>query len=737
VAARRPLAAPLRRDLAPAALLALLALALTALYYATAYHAQALAQDRVRGLFVGFQSLEGEDQGQPFRWTKGEGTLCLPPAGLQRPLAAMELRLLGSSVQGVDRAELAVGAARLPLAVAPESRAYRLLVPPEPAGGPVCVTLSSATVDLAGTGRVTGVGLRSLDLRALERALPPPGQLLVNLWLSAGGFLLLRRLAVPRALALALALAATALVGGGLLGGAIRLAPDLPFWSGFAAASVGLILGAVLAYQAAAPRLAEWQRETLGTLLILAPLAAGWAALANLEGYFWPFPLMARGGTAFGWGVIPAVAIFAAFAALVVRWLRQDAPPPPWPVIAVSALVAFALPVALKAGLRGWESLFQHFGVQEGTYIDDVPLVRDDPLGFLRGYVALMPELALHNKTHPPGGTLFLWGVERLFGPGPAPATWAVMALAALVVWPAYRLAADLLGARAAVLAAAIAALLPAFMIYAATSMDALFAVALGWAIVWLYRALVVWDSTEPATPHDLTPSRPHVLRNQLLAAAAAGAWIALGLLLSFTTLMLALVVLGLAARRAAVGPRRPADVLRWAAAGGVIAGTVLLLLGGLHLATGYNSVAGFFTGVANNRLDVGARVSPLGLSSYLFFLAVNAVAYGWYLGPWAIYRLGHSTGAAIGRAAAGENRPADAIGVGLAALLLGMLFSGLFYREIERVWLFSHVLIAAALAGGIMERPDRRSRITLATLMLTVLFVHSVVFRAALRVSW
>lgn len=756
LAGRSALAASLRRELLPSLLLGFLALALTAFYYGTAYNAQVRADDRVRGLFVGFQSLEGEEQGEPYRWTKGEGMLCLPAAGLSRPLAAMELRLLGSAVtagsagQAVDRAELRVGPTLFPLAIAPESRAYRLLVPPAPQSGPVCATISSATVDPAGTGRVTGVGVRSVELWKLERGgFPPPGQLLVNLVLSAGVYLLLRRFGLPRFLALPLVLAVTAAIGAGLIGGAIRLAPDLPFWSAFAAVAVGLILGATLAYQWSAPRLAAWQRELVGTGLILALLAAGWTVLARLEGYIWPFPIMARGGTAFGWGVLPAAILFAAYAALLVRWLRAPAPPPAWLAIGAAFGAAVILPAALKAGLRGWESLFQHFAVQEGNYIQDLPRVGDDPLGFLRNYVALMPELALHNKTHPPGGTLFLWAVDRLVAPGPEAASWVVIALAALGVWPTYRLAAALLSPRAAALAAAFYALLPAFMIYAATSMDALFATVLACAISSLYAALVIHDapaaraSEQPAAVAEAPARRStfYVLRStfprQLLAAAGAGAWIALGLLFSFTTLMLALVVLALVARRLAIGPRRREDALRWAAIGGVIAGTVLLILGAFWAATGYNSVAAFFTGVANNRLDVGARVSPLGLSSYLFFLAVNAVAFGWYLGPWVIYRLGRSSGAQIARSAAGVDRPADALGVGLAGLLLGMLFSGLFYREIERVWLFSHILIATALADGIMHNDDRRGRVVLAALMLVALFVHSVIFRAALRVSW
>jgi hypothetical protein len=72
-----------------------------------------------------------------------------------------------------------------------------------------------------------------------------------------------------------------------------------------------------------------------------------------------------------------------------------------------------------------------------------------------------------------------------------------------------------------------------------------------------------------------------------------------------------------------------------------------------------------------------------------------------------------------------------------MTALLGGMLLSGLFYREVERIWLFSHILIAAALADGIMQETDRRSQITLSGLIILGLFIHSLIFRAVLRVSW
>jgi hypothetical protein len=724
-----------RRELLALVLLVFIGLACTLFYYSNAYRTTVQADDRIRGLFVGFQSLEGTTE--PYRWSKGAGQVCLPANGPTRRLAGLELRLLGSTfTQGVaeraiDQATLRVGAHALPFTIAPENRVYQLLIPPGPEAGPVCVTLESATVTPAGTNRVAGVGVRSLTLwNMLPGGAPPLNQLMINLWLAVGSYGLLRMAGFPLRLVLPGCAGLALILGGGVISGNVRVAPDLPYWSTFAAGAVGALFATTLIYRWSAPRLRLWQQELLGVGLILGLLSFGWAVLANLPGYFWPFPLMARAGTSMNWTVLLPASLCAAYIGLTLYWLRATKLPPAPLVIGSAWLAAIVLPVTLKVSLWGWESLFQNFALQEGSYIRDVPKVGTDPLGFLRDYVAQMPDLVLHNKTHPPGTTLFLWGVERLFGPGPEPATWAVIALVGLGAWPTYRFAEAVADRRAAILAAAIYVLLPAFMIYAAVAMDALYAVVLAWATWSLYAAFVV---QEKITDDQLLTTD----QRQIGAVLAAGAWIGLGLLFSFTTLMLVFVVGALVFRRLILGPRRTQDMVRWLTLGGILGGTTLLLLLLLWLLTGYDSIAAFFSGVANNRLDVSERVSPLGLSSYLFFLAVNSVAWGWFLGPWVVYRLWQGGHQGWMRTLKGDKSLALIPGIGVATLVLGLLFSGLFYREIERIWLFSHVLVAPALAIGITERPQQRERLLLAGMLLITLCLHSIIFRATLRVSW
>ncbi|NTW03413.1 MAG: hypothetical protein HGA19_19415, partial [Oscillochloris sp.] len=443
-------------------LLGLVALILTLVYYSTTYHTQIRADDRILGLFSGFQSLEGADT-MPYRWTKGEGTVCLPAAGATRPTSLLQLQLLGSSVAGIEQADLKLAELAIPLRLAPEHRSYRLLIPHGAQGGPVCLTLISETLD-PGSGRVVGVGLRSVDLQKIGPAAPPYGQLALNLWMAVGGYWLLRRLRLPELAALLLVLVPQVLINTGILNGALRVAPNLPFWSSFAGVALALILGSVLSYQLSTPHLHPWQREVLGVALLTGLLGFGWVVLSSKIGYVWPFPIMSRTGTVFSWAVLLPIGLFILFFVCVIAWLRRDIPPPATLVVGIAWLAAAVLPATLKATLRGWESLFQTFALQEGDYIRDVPLVGNDPIGFLRGYVARMPDLVLHNKTHPPGNTLLLWVVERTLGAGPVPATWFVITLAALGVWPTYLLARRLSGWRAGVVAAAIYALLPAYM---------------------------------------------------------------------------------------------------------------------------------------------------------------------------------------------------------------------------------------------------------------------------------
>ncbi|NJM09219.1 hypothetical protein HC891_27975 [Candidatus Gracilibacteria bacterium] len=421
-------------------------------------------------------------------------------------------------------------------------------------------------------------------------------------------------------------------------------------------------------------------------------------------------------------------------------------------VIVVCWLGAVLLAITLKTSLRGWPALFQTFAEHGSDYINDVPRIGGDPLGFLRQYVELMPELARHNRNHPPGSVLFLWGVAQIFGlglwrPPGSPSLSRVRGLAHLSARQARR------RAQVGLIAAAVYGLLPAQITYGATSMDAAYATVLACAADALHRAITVaaprlsiqdseFRSQEPevrssnsATHHASRITHHGGRLDTVVASLVAGFWVALGFMFTWGTAMLALfaaaLVVGLLWQnwRAWLRPLLMRSV--------VICGSVLALLALVYLVTGYDSIAGFAQGTRNNYDAVQQQLPPNGLATYLFFLAANALAYAWFLGPWPVFRL---TGAGRDGLAAAVARHADKaqlLGAAYTTMVLGMLASGLFTREVERIWTFSHILVASVLANGMIQGNNRRQTATLFALMLCALFVHGLIFRATLRVSW
>lgn len=72
--------------------------------------------------------------------------------------------------------------------------------------------------------------------------------------------------------------------------------------------------------------------------------------------------------------------------------------------------LAWSLALALVEGAAGLTRSLR----SANNYLTDVPRVGDDPLGYLRGFVAHAAEHSTAARGHPPGPVLLLWGMERL-----------------------------------------------------------------------------------------------------------------------------------------------------------------------------------------------------------------------------------------------------------------------------------------------------------------------------------
>lgn len=720
-------------------LLLLATFAATLLGYNRPYAVIVAPTDDVRRVFFGFHGLEqvGDDH---YRWTDGGSRICLDQLG-RLPSAALSLRVLGEGAYALGNHTLELRVNERVIVSAPvpgATRRYHVLLADALAErDDDCVVLASPAVITPTDPRTLGVPFAGLSLRPLAAAQPiwpATLQLTMNLALAGLGYGLLRRVGLgawPSALGVAglvgLLLAA---VYSNVLGPGLGLSRHLlPVVVGAGALALGTLTAARLTQPLEwAPRwvvdllaMAGWSALLFG-LNRLAHFLLGYSSVWPLKAGFYPSatPLL---------GLLP-LAAFGLWAWLLLRRIASARPgaaagADPAGVALVFA-GALALPVILKASLRGLDSLFGTFSDTTFEYIADVPRVGDDPIGFLRNFVAIKEQLALHSSTHPPGSILLLWAVERTLGAGTVPASWVAITLSALAPLAALWLGWRIGGPRLGLLAGGIAAVMPGQLVYSVTSMDGVFNMLLAMGAVAFLLAL------EPG--------------RRAAAAALAGLLIALGLF--FTYAATQLFFFGLAVALVAVlrgwaqgAGRGPARL--WAAArpvlsqGLIAAGVIVAIYLAIFLATGYNVVVGALESTTINVAVMrGVEQLPFlppSLSYYVLFLSANLLAFGWYLGPWGLTSTTLAGGAAL------RERPlttTSALSAGLLALIAGMALSGLFNREVERIWGFTYPLLAVLVACHALQG-DRYEQRWRAGLFLCLAFAHGFLIRLLLHTGW
>jgi 4-amino-4-deoxy-L-arabinose transferase-like glycosyltransferase len=294
-----------------------------------------------------------------------------------------------------------------------------------------------------------------------------------------------------------------------------------------------------------------------------------------------------------------------------------------------------------------------------------------------------------------------------------------VIVLASLGAVAAFWLGLRLGGPKLALLAAALYVVMPGHQVYSVTSMDAIFNASIGFGAVAFFLAL------EPR-------SRPGL-------AVLAGTLIALGLMFTYAATQLfffglALVILGLLRRQGA------RHVLQQAA---IAAGTLALLYLLLYVTTGFNVVEGALKATANNarhinRAAVGHEtqlITPPTLAYYTYYLGVNIVPFAWYLAPWGLAALTQVVPAGW------RSRPrlnsVHLLALGLVAWVGGMWLSGIFIREVERIWGFTYPLAAAVIAYHVWQGANRREQLWRAALYISLFWTQSAVMRMLLNTYW
>jgi hypothetical protein len=387
------------------------------------------------------------------------------------------------------------------------------------------------------------------------------------------------------------------------------------------------------------------------------------------------------------------VLVAASVALLYIAWLwfaTERAPRGAWRrCVALGASWLWLLVLAIAvAGIRlPINDLGAFTRVYPGEeFWDDVPLVAEHgPTWFLANFTRLQTrnQLSLHGLQHPPGHTLFLWGVTRVFGLSAEAAALAILLGGSTGVVPLARLARRLAGEPTERRVLALYPVVPSVLLFAVAAPDFLFAGLALWSL---------WLAVEA------------VLGGGVFVALAAGAVGGMAATFSFAQAFVGLLVgifaiarwierpgVGRPLASMAVGLAAWYAILRW--------GFAFDWLDALRLAhQKYAAV-------------VRAEFGSYSLMDWLYTSLGNLLAFAWYLGVPAVAGAALSVAAAVRTRAFGSVGPHFARSLWLTVAV--MVFGGVFILEVERVWLFivGPVLIVAAamLPAADEPRADRR----------------------------
>ncbi|MEV4825859.1 glycosyltransferase family 39 protein [Micromonospora sp. NPDC049274] len=393
--------------------------------------------------------------------------------------------------------------------------------------------------------------------------------------------------------------------------------------------------------------------------------------------------------------VLPAAVLLAGTAWLVTSSRRI----PTW--LALGALIGCGVLTALAVGLVRGDPHDLVRGLSTGPkspyYTSDLHFL--DELG-VREFIERHPRMttALHSynsRTHPPGTLVFLYLLFRLFGSAHTLRIATVLAALALAAAAcAWAIGRALGGERAGRIAAALFVAAPGPLMLAYSSLDMTFALVMSAAVALFVLA---------------------IHRRSALVAAAAGAVLGLGTLLTFATSFVALAAT-LAVLVQSGSLQRAARLLGAALAGGALVLVLARVLGGFDVLASYRSSPG-----------AGRPYDPYWIigspSAWLIYAGLPLAALGIAGLFWAV---------------PDARRPV--LPLILVLLMVGWaalptVYTKLRPGEVERTWAFLYPLLAAT-AGVMVDRWSRRSRLP-AGALVAGLVILSVAQAVLLQGLW
>jgi hypothetical protein len=438
----------------------------------------------------------------------------------------------------------------------------------------------------------------------------------------------------------------------------------------------------------------------LNTYFDAAQVGVDWNAAPHGRGSV--APLFAYYAPRFAWPA--ALHALLALAALAVAPRASDLAR--WSSIAYAlGLAGFAFASAPLLALSSPpDEVFAQFFRSGLDYPRDVARAAD-PLALLRGYVAAMPELGIHARTHGPGALLLLAAIGRVVGPGEWAQALALQALGALLPAAAWLAARRLVGERPARIAGLLVALSPSFQLFSFVSLEAVFALPLVAALACGTAALFEDDARSAR-------------RSAWLSGAASYA----AAFFSFSISVVAIVLACAAARglytRALSKERAFGALVRALAAG-------LSFYVAVRALTGFDLAACLAEALRQNAQLIASSWSSPELHTYAALGNLAAFAYGCGI-PTAAVAL---RGLALRRGASGVLAQ---LGAALAAALAIVVVAGFYVWEVERIWLFlvpSVAAMASSLIAPLSAAEQRR--------VLGVVWLQSFATEIALQTWW
>jgi hypothetical protein len=276
-----------------------------------------------------------------------------------------------------------------------------------------------------------------------------------------------------------------------------------------------------------------------------------------------------------------------------------------WFLVAMVAF-AFAFAAAVAMLRNGPHGITQAYERQTYEYIGDIGKTRDIATLF-SDYLKVRPHLSMHAKVHPPGPIALLWLLSYAVGQDPLPLSVATMAFGVLALLPLYGWCVQLAGRRVALTCCLLYTLMPALVLFTATSADILFM---------------------PFTLTTLYLFTRAIQRGSWVSALAGGVGYACMSLLSFSLISLGAYFALAGILHLAQGRRRETVMTAI-----FMLSAFLAVHAALHWATGFNVVACFHDCKAQFDTDqVGLELLSPRYASWVWKLA-NPACWFYYAG--------------------------------------------------------------------------------------------------------